>query len=192
MDHFYHNIHGFFDFEQLYSKMIDEHSDGAHFVEIGAFYGKSSAYMAVSLINSGKKIHFDVIDTWRGSPEHQEDGWDRQESMVNDTAFDIFQNNMLPVKGHYNPIKKGSIEAAALYADRSLDFVFIDADHSYEAIKADVEAWLPKVKLNGYIGGHDYTEIWNAPSPNGIKQYVDSKFENSFVRIGNSWLHKVI
>ena len=192
MEHFYHNIHGFFDFQELYTRIVKELSDGSHFVEIGAFYGKSSAYMAVELANSCKKIKFDVIDTWRGSPEHQIDGWDKQEMMINDTAFDAFQQNMLPAKGYYNPIKLSSMEASKLYQDGSLDFVFIDADHSYDAVKTDVETWLPKIKKDGYIGGHDYTELWNAPSPNGVKEYIDSKFPNSFERIGNSWLHKVV
>jgi hypothetical protein len=76
MNHFYHTIHGWFDFEQVYSNMVNSHNDGAHFVEVGAFYGKSSAYMAVEIANSNKKIKFDVVDTWRGSPEHREGGWD--------------------------------------------------------------------------------------------------------------------
>ncbi len=47
-------------------------------------------------------------------------------------------------------------EAALLVPDGSLDFVFIDADHSYEAVKQDIAHWLPKVKAGGWIGGHDY------------------------------------
>lgn len=49
-----------------------------------------------------------------------------------------------------------SIEAASTIADGSLDLVFLDADHSYDAVKADLAAWLPKMKLGGWIGGHDY------------------------------------
>jgi hypothetical protein len=71
MEHFYNKIHGWFDFQNLYTKMVNDHADNSHFVEVGAFYGKSAAYMAVEIANSGKKIQFDVVDTWRGSPEHQ-------------------------------------------------------------------------------------------------------------------------
>jgi hypothetical protein len=53
-------------------------------------------------------------------------------------------------------IRKTSLEAAKDVPDASLDFVFIDADHSYEACRADILAWTPKVKAGGLICGHDY------------------------------------
>lgn len=46
--------------------------------------------------------------------------------------------------------------AAALVDDGSLDFVFIDADHSYAAVADDIARWTPKVRPGGWVGGHDY------------------------------------
>src|SRR5688572_21614184 len=40
--------------------------------------------------------------------------------------------------------------------DGALDFVFIDADHGYQAVKEDIELWRPKVRPGGWLGGHDY------------------------------------
>jgi len=198
MEHFYNNIHGWFDFHDLYSRMVQEASSGYHFVEIGAFYGKSTSYMAVEIINSGKNIKFDVVDTWRGSLEHQQDAWDAQEAMINDTAFDIFKLNLISVKDHFNPIKLPSIEASKLYQDKSLDFVYIDAAHEYEFVKPDIEAWLPKVKVGGYIGGHDY-QNYTMPSGSsfGVIQAVDETFKGDIELLKGSgswtysWLHKV-
>lgn len=48
-----------------------------------------------------------------------------------------------------------TLAAAELVPDNSLDFVFIDADHSYEATMADIMAWTPKVRKGGLISGHD-------------------------------------
>lgn len=42
----------------------------------------------------------------------------------------------------------------------TLDFAFIDADHSYEACKEDLELWAPKVRAGGIVAGHDYGAIW--------------------------------
>ena len=186
MEHFYTSIHGWFDFQNLYSKMVDIHPTESHFIEVGAFYGKSAAYMAVEIANSGKNIKFDVVDTWRGSPEHQKGAWDYREDMVNDTAYDLFLENMKPAEGYYKPIKLASVEAAKLYEDRSLDFVYIDAAHEYESVKDDIEAWMPKVKIDGYIGGHDYV-----PNAYGVYKAVDEKFEKDFELYGVSWLHQV-
>ena len=55
-------------------------------------------------------------------------------------------------------IRGKSVEVAKTVKDNSLDFVFIDADHSYEAVKADLLAWAPKVRPGGIVSGHDYYE----------------------------------
>jgi cephalosporin hydroxylase len=186
IQHFYNKIHGWFDFQNLYTKMVNDHADNSHFVEVGAFYGKSAAYMAVEIANSKKQIKFDVVDTWRGSPEHQKGAWDYKSDMVEDTAFEVFKQNMSPAEGYYNPVKLASTEAAKLYADGSLDFVFIDAAHEYESVKEDIEAWYPKVKPGGYIGGHDYVV-----GKYGVYRAVDERFEKDFELFGVSWLHQI-
>lgn len=43
-------------------------------------------------------------------------------------------------------LRMESIRAAKLFKDEQLDFVFIDANHSYKSVKEDIEAWWPKVK----------------------------------------------
>lgn len=53
-------------------------------------------------------------------------------------------------------IREPSIEAAKRFADGSLDFVYIDANHSYPAVKEDITIWTPKVRSGGIVSGHDY------------------------------------
>ena len=55
-------------------------------------------------------------------------------------------------------IRKQGKDAAQLFEDNSLDFVYIDADHKYEAVKADIATWFPKLKSGGIMCGHDYIE----------------------------------
>jgi len=58
--------------------------------------------------------------------------------------------------GEKRLIRKSSVEAANDFKAGSLDFVFIDANHTYESVKQDIEAWFPKVRKGGVISGHDY------------------------------------
>lgn len=181
MNHFYKNIQGWFDYEDLYSKIVKDLSDGSHIVEIGSWKGKSTAFLAVEILNSRKNIKFDCIDTWKGSKEH---------GLSNDTEYnqlyDTFISNISPVKSICNPIRSTSIEAASLYKDLSLDFVYIDASHDYENVKLDIQSWYPKIKLGGIIAGHDYEPRWS-----GVVQAVNEAFKSKPFYIQNiSWVHK--
>lgn len=49
-----------------------------------------------------------------------------------------------------------SLDAAQLFADRSLDWVYIDGDHSTAAVEADIRAWFPRIKAGGALVGDDY------------------------------------
>ena len=51
-----------------------------------------------------------------------------------------------------------SEEASPMFKDDSLDFVFLDADHTYKSVKRDLELWYPKVKSKKYFIGHDYCQ----------------------------------
>ena len=165
MNHFYSTIDGYFNFESVYSKAVANCSENSHFVEIGAYKGKSTAYMAVEIINSLKKIKFDVIDIW-----------------VN--TYDIFTRNLMPVKHVLTPIRMDSSVASTQYSNESLDFVFIDAEHDYFSVLNDIIIWYPKIKKNGIIAGHDFHE--NFP---GVEQAVKNFFINDFSLDVTSWIH---
>ncbi len=51
--------------------------------------------------------------------------------------------------------RENTISAARHVGTEQLDFVFIDADHTYKGVKSDIETWSPKVKKGGFITGHD-------------------------------------
>lgn len=182
MDHFYERIEGWFDYQQLYLDMIAAAPDNAHFAEVGCHHGRSAAFMAVEIANSGKNIKFDCIDPWDG----------RSESGTGyNNSHNQFILNLEPAAGFFNAVVAASPEAAEEYADQSLDFVFIDAIHLYENHHADILAWLPKIKPGGYIGGHDYVKDHS----NGIERAVRELLPDHKVYDGallGSWLyHKI-
>jgi predicted O-methyltransferase YrrM len=57
------------------------------------------------------------------------------------------------------PVLANSVEAAALFDDRSLDAVFVDGSHIYEDVLADIDAYLPKIRQGGLIFGHDLHDL---------------------------------
>jgi hypothetical protein len=63
---------------------------------------------------------------------------------------------MNPLKNYYTPVRKTSEIASKDYKNNSLDFVFIDGDHSYDGVFNDITNWFPKIKIGGIISGHDY------------------------------------
>jgi len=69
-------------------------------------------------------------------------------------------------------IHSDSVLAAKRFEDASVDLVFVDADHSADAVYRDLEAWVPKVKSGGVLSGHDYASH-NHP---GVKPAVDFYF----------------
>jgi cephalosporin hydroxylase len=190
MEHFYQKLQErtFFNYKSVYDEMI-EAFDTAKFVEIGVWRGQSVCYAAVEIINKNKNITIDAIDTWEGSPEET---LHIKDPHLQGTIYDIFLANIEPVKHIITPVRMDSVKAAARYEDKSIDFVFIDGSHLYEAVKADIEAWLPKVKVGGYIGGHDYGNH-NEPL-NGVQKAVDERF-NTDIKTYNtgwgSWLHQI-
>lgn len=185
MEHFYKNLDGWFDFEEVYARMVAVAPTYAHFVEVGAYKGKSACFMAVEISNSKKDINFDVIDTWEGSEEHLSGGIHESKDVIQRTLYDTFKRNVKPVAHLLTPIRGTSLDAVKRYRDASLDFVFIDAAHDYENVKADIIAWRPKVKSGGYLGGHDYNGLFP-----GVIQAVHELVEG-FEVIGFSWLVQI-
>ena len=55
-------------------------------------------------------------------------------------------------------ILRHTSEQAARMIWHEVDFVYLDADHSYEAVKLDIQTWWPKVRAGGILAGHDWDE----------------------------------
>jgi hypothetical protein len=152
MEHIYQQSQfgeDWFTYPQFYKQIVERFPSGSKFVEVGSWKGKSSAFMAVEIANSGKNIDFYCVDHFLGD---EQAGW-------NSSLYETFTRNMEPLKDYYKVLNMPSVEAAKKFEDLSLDFVFIDAAHDYENVKKDVLAWKPKVKIGGVLAGHDYNDL---------------------------------
>lgn len=85
-------------------------------------------------------------------------------------------------------IKNLSIGASHGFGDNTLDFVYIDAEHSYEGVRADIHAWLPKIRKGGCIGGHD---ISIGQVQNAVYSIEAFKYKEVKTYKDTSWLVKL-
>ncbi|MCI0534289.1 MAG: class I SAM-dependent methyltransferase [Verrucomicrobiales bacterium] len=147
---------------------------GMRGAEVGVLAGTASE----SLLRNLPHLFLLMIDSWHqatpgSSYFESEDGAGRQsqaEHLANlQCAFErtIFANNRRIL------VRCDSLTAAAAAADESLDFVFIDAEHTYDAVRQDIATWARKVRLGGIIAGHDYGGIHNRRGVWGVNRAVD-------------------
>lgn len=82
-------------------------------------------------------------------------------------------------------IRKPSVEASKDFEDRSLDAVYIDAEHDENSVRSDIQAWRPKIKFGGYLCGHDYY------LPHIEKILNEEGFKNITIAPDSSWIVKI-
>ena len=186
MTHFYESIDGWFNFREIYDAALREARDGAVFVEVGSWYGRSAAYLAVESVNAGKKIDLCCVDTWRGSIDSP---WMATHlADKGGSAFPFFRENLQRggVWHLVRAIPEESIAAAGRFAPDSIDFIMIDGAHDYDNVRADVRAWLPKLKPGGLMAGDDAN--WPGVLI-GVHETIP-KSELTLVNHGLNWLYR--
>lgn len=167
-----------FGYPNFYRDIVNSYGNGARFVEIGCWKGRSASFLATEIHNQGKNIELTCIDTWQGSEDHQ-----HIEGL--DTLYETFCENMQHLNGLFKPVRLDSVTAANTFLDESLDFIFIDAGHDYDSVVRDIYAWWPKLKKGGIIAGDDYYEEF--PERCGVYTAVRKIF-NYFEIQDTAWI----
>jgi hypothetical protein len=143
------------------------HKYGKNFPAVGAEIGVHYGVNAELLLGTINHCMLFLIDPWCESSYLK---WtDKIESPGGIEGLEEGFNRVKSVLGNRHNVKilkMESVEASLLFVDKCLDYVYIDAAHSYKASYADIRAWIPKVKAGGTLGGHDYD--WP-----GVKEAVD-------------------
>jgi predicted O-methyltransferase YrrM len=127
--------------------------------EIGVLYGDTSEYLLKELPD----LTLYSVDPYLEYNDYKED---RNQNSLSE--YEQITRSKLARFGNRSEIMKMfSLDAAKLIPDESLDFVFIDANHDYEFVKEDINAWFPKVRRDGIVSGHDYKSF------EGVTKAVD-------------------
>lgn len=124
-------------------------------VELGTYTGRSAITMLEVLAKIGGHPHLFCVDWFRGNVGVEaEIGPSYREHDV----LAVLRGN-LDKSGHgdfVTVILGKTSDAVRAFADGGIDALFVDADHRYSAVQADLDAWLPKVRAGGLVFGHDF------------------------------------
>jgi predicted O-methyltransferase YrrM len=140
-------------------------------VEIGSWKGKSTIWLANGS-RAGKSAKIHAVDPHTGSTEHQRDFgrvWTFEEFQRNIKAAGV--DDLVVPHVDYS-------ESVATSFNEPVELIFIDGLHEYEGVKADFEAWFPKVIEGGVMAFHDTTG-WCGPRRLVVEQlYRSKRFKN--------------
>jgi hypothetical protein len=116
--------------------------------ELGVFKGQTFLH----LLRTCPDLIMIGVDLWADQPDTP-----GQEDKIGRDFAGFLASIKQQTEGndHAVIIQDWTVAAAGLVNDASLDFVFVDADHSAEAVRADILAWMPKLKPQGRMLGHD-------------------------------------
>ena len=132
----------------------------------GAEIGVERGLFSRVLLDANPSLHLTCVDAWapyRGYREHVTPA--KLESLFADAC-----QHLAPYGARVQIVRGWSVESAKDVPDASLDFVYLDANHTLPHVIADIAAWAPKVRVGGIVAGHDY----GRRSVGHVKEAVDA------------------
>ena len=143
-------------------------------VEVGVFRGD----LSWRLLAQDPALHLFMVDPWGEVDESYattDDHIARFGQVEHDAAMAQALQAVEPFEGRYTVMRLKSTKAAEEFKDSSIDWVFIDGDHSYEGVKADLWAWWPKVRPRGLFSGHDWRDERNYGVIKAVSEFAEEK-----------------
>jgi len=145
--------------------------------KVGVEVGVASGEYSRVLLDTNPQMELYGVDPWVPYPGYHD--------YQKESTFEkMYQETLKVTEGfdNYHIIKKFSVDAVKDFKDGSVDFIYLDGNHSGEAVKEDIETWMPKMKKGGIMSGHDFTGRW--PSlQDSVKKYTN-KHRHKLVILG--------
>lgn len=118
--------------------------------KVGVEIGVDRGLFAASICHANPGVHLYGVDPWHDYPEYGE--------VYTQPYADACYAEAVARLAPYNVtlIREQSMDAVKQFADDSLDFVYIDGNHAYDFVLADITEWSKKVRPGGIVSGHDY------------------------------------
>ena len=156
------------------SDRAEEHRGTFHIIEVGSWKGDS----AIAMAKANPRVRITCVDTWEGSSSDHTINRAKEEDV-----FAAFKKNVADAGvAHQICVRRGkSHDVAGEWDGGKVDMVFIDANHTYDAVRDDIRSWLPHLMPDGVMLGHDYMTT-NFP---GLTQAVKEEFGDRVKTLGN-------
>jgi hypothetical protein len=152
-------------------------------VEVGVDEGIFSEYLLEHWL--GERLI--SVDPWLEMPpdEYTDTCNTSQASM--EEKYEGTQGRLAPFGDRSDVWRETSAEAACRVAPGSLDFVYLDARHSYEGVTDDLQVWFPLVRPGGLMAGHDYNDGVFVEGVHGVRSAVDEFFRARAIPVRHTY-----
>lgn len=157
-------------YHDILPRMINEHKFKTG-VEIGVSFGT----------HCKKILERTQVEKLYGIDPYLNYG-DPTNTAMPDLWFDVFYHKVADKLSQFGSrfelLRDFSTQAALKFDDASLDFIFLDVNHTFKAVMEDLRAWYPKVKSGGIMAGDDY-----ATCHPGVPLAVDAFFKEKGLEV---------
>lgn len=130
----------------------------------GAEIGVAQGTFSQVLCEAMPGLHLLCVDPWTA--------YERTSQALCDERFARAQQKLARYDVEF--LRMPSLTAALTVPDGSLDFVYIDGDHRFDAIMLDLILWVPKVRPGGIVAGHDFFEFYKAGVTTAVRTYTQA------------------
>jgi len=152
--------------DKFFPMMIDKMN-----LKVGAEIGVDKGEFSRHLLSKSNLKELYCIDPWIDDfgSDYRPEFFDKKGKNRKLEAV----NNLKEFGDRVSIIQSTGLEASKLFDDDSLDYLYIDGDHSLKGIFEDIYSWTPKVRIGGIVSGHDYK---NGPN-SGMKAFDGSQLD---------------
>ncbi len=141
----------------------------------GAEIGVDNGFYSEVLCQQNPNLKLHCIDPWKVYSKYE----DIREERIFTKRFEHTKKLLEPY--NCNIIRKSSTGALKDFAPRSLDFVYIDGNHTFDYVTEDLRGWSKIVKVGGIIAGHDYKGRRKGATPLGRMELGVGKAVDMYV-----------
>ncbi len=150
-----------------FGKLLNSFGLVGEAVEIGVLRGEFSRVLLDSW--NGTRLH--LVDPWRKIATGYVDIHNLPD-LEHEECLKQTLKNLAPHAGRFAIHRSLSCETVRNFADDSLDFIYIDANHETSAVLQDLQAWFPKLRKGGILAGHDFLDGELPEGSFGVKSAV--------------------